>query len=193
MGVSRRVEKLGEENGFFGNPLVRIGLPEELQVVDRTLRRVGLSSLADEGIRYLNRAAEDAVLEAIPIFTEAVSGMTFADARDILLGSDNAATLYLEGRTSSSLFEAFEPIISNSFQKVGADRVWADIIARYNELPLVRKVNPDLSEYVTTQALKGVYTVIAEEELAIRSKVSARNTRLLQRVFGLQDGTLRDP
>ncbi len=192
-GVSRRVEKLGEENGFFDNPLVRIGLPEELEVVDRTLRRLGLSSLADEGIRYLNRAAEDAVVEAIPIFTKAVSGITFADARDILLGADNAATLYLEGRTSSSLFNAFEPVISNSFQKVGADRIWADIIARYNELPLVRKVNPDLSDYITREALKGVYTVIAEEEKEIRSRVSSRSTRLLQRVFALQDEARRDP
>lgn len=187
LGVSNRVRRLGEEDGFFGNPLIRIGLPEELQVVDKTLRKIGLSSLADEGIKFLNRAAEDAVKEGLPIFVDAVRGITITDARDILLGEDNAATLYLETRTALPLYDKFRPVISSSFSKVGADRVWEEIISRYNELPLVRKVDPDLAEYVTNEALQGVYTAIAEEELEIRSRVSSRTTRLLQRVFALQD------
>lgn len=186
-GISTRVNQLGEEDGFFGNDLVRIGLPEELQVVDRTLRRLGLSSLADEGIKYLNRAAEDAVHEGIPIFVDAVSGITIEDARGILLGADDAATTYLKVRTESPLYGTFRPVIANSFSKVGADRIWSEIIDRYNELPLVNKVNPDMADYVTTEALEGVFAAIAEEEAAIRGRVSSRTTRLLQRVFALQD------
>lgn len=187
-GIDQRVDDLAAEGGYFNNPLVRIGLPSELQKVDKTLRDIGLSKLADEGLKVLNRAAEDAVSEAIPVFVNAVSGITFADAKNILLGDELAATTFLEGRTEQELYNKFFPIIKNSFEKVGADVIWEDLITRYNQLPLTRDVDPDLSAYVTGEALNGVYKVIGEEEKEIRSKVSARGTRLLQRVFALQDG-----
>ena len=187
-GIDQRVDDLAAEGGYFNNPLVRIGLPSELQKVDKTLRDIGLSKLADEGLKVLNRAAEDAVSEAIPVFVNAVSGITFADAKNILLGDELAATTFLEGRTEQELYNKFFPIIKNSFEKVGADVIWEDLITRYNQLPLTRDVDPDLSAYVTGEALDGVYKVIGEEEKEIRSKVSARGTRLLQRVFALQDG-----
>lgn len=186
-GIDQRVSGLAAENGYFNNPLVRIGLPSDLQKVDKALRDIGLSKLADEGLKVLNRAAEDAVSEAIPVFVDAVSGITFADAKNILLGDELAATSFLEGRTRQELYNRFLPIIQNSFSKVGADRIWADLITRYNSIPLTRDVNPDLSAYVTGEALGGVYKVIGEEEKEIRSKVSARGTRLLQKVFALQD------
>ena len=186
-GIDQRVDDLAAEGGYFNNPLVRIGLPSELQKVDKTLRDIGLSKLADEGLKVLNRAAEDAVSEAIPVFVNAVSGITFADAKNILLGDELAATTFLEGRTEQELYNKFFPIIKNSFEKVGADVIWEDLITRYNQLPLTRDVDPDLSAYVTGEALNGVYKVIGEEEKEIRSKVSARGTRLLQRVFALQD------
>jgi len=187
-GIDQRVDDLAAEGGYFNNPLVRIGLPSELQKVDKTLRDIGLSKLADEGLKVLNRAAEDAVSEAIPVFVNAVSGITFADAKNILLGDELAATTFLEGRTEQELYNKFFPIIKNSFEKVGADVIWEDLITRYNQLPLTRDVDTDLSAYVTGEALNGVYKVIGEEEKEIRSKVSARGTRLLQRVFALQDG-----
>lgn len=187
-GIDQRVDDLAAEGGYFNNPLVRIGLPSELQKVDKTLRDIGLSKLADEGLKVLNRAAEDAVSEAIPVFVNAVSGITFADAKNILLADELAATTFLEGRTEQELYNKFFPIIKNSFEKVGADVIWEDLITRYNQLPLTRDVDPDLSAYVTGEALNGVYKVIGEEEKEIRSKVSARGTRLLQRVFALQDG-----
>ena len=139
--------------------------------MDNTLRDIGLGSLADEGLKVLNRAAEDAVGEATPIFVNAVKAITFTDAKNILLGNDSAATSYLEGKTSNVLYGKFNPVIKESFDKVGADQIWSNIINKYNAIPLVRKVNPDLTDYVTTEALKGVYKMIAVEEKEIRTKV----------------------
>lgn len=186
-GVDKQVSKLTLENGFFKNELVKIVLPEELGKVDKTLRDIGLGNLADEGLKILNRAAEDAVGEATPIFVDAIKGITFSDARDILMGNENAATLYLRNGTHKSLYSKFNPIIKESFEKVGADKIWSNLINKYNNLPFTNNVNPDLTDYVTTQALEGVFTMIAMEEKEIRDKVSARTTDILRKVFALQD------
>lgn len=186
-GIDKQVSKLTQTDGFYKNELVKILLPQELQKVDNTLRDIGLGNLADEGIRALNRAAENAVKEATPIFVDAVKGITFTDAKNILLGSDNAATSYLQTKTSTALYSKFNPVIESSFAKVGADQIWANIITKYNSIPLVNDVNPDLTDYVTNQALSGVYKMIAVEEKQIRNKVSSRTTDLLRRVFALQD------
>lgn len=186
-GIDEQVSQLTQENGFFHNELVRITLPPELQKVDRTLRDVGLDALADEGLKVLNRAAEDAVKEATPIFVSAVKEITFTDARNILMGNDTAATRYLTERTRDQLYSRFQPVVQNSLDRVGATQVWTNIIDRYNRLPLTGSVNPDLPDYVTQEALKGVYTMIAVEEKEIRNRVSERTTNLLQRVFAIQD------
>lgn len=190
-GVEKEVTRLAEDGGFYYNADVKILLPEELEPVERTLNNVGLQNLTEEGLELINRAAEDAVSEAIPIFRDAILEISFQDARSILLGADTAATSYLEGKTRSALYDRFNPIIKNSFREVGAQEAWASIIERYNALPLTRDVNPDLTDYVTRRALDGVFTRIAEEELEIRNSVGARSTALLRRVFALQDdGTL---
>ena len=186
-GIDKQVTKLTKEDGFFRNELVRIALPAELQKVDKTLRDIGLSSLADEGLRVLNRAAEDAVKEATPIFVSAVKEITFTDARNILLGNNTAATTYLSQKTEQQLYSKFNPVITNSLDRVGATQVWTNIINRYNAVPLTAKVNPDLSDYVTKQALNGVYKMIAVEEQEIRTNIASRTTQILKRVFALQD------
>ena len=186
-GIETQVSKLAEEGGFFRNELVRIHLPPELQKVDRALRDVGLDALADEGLKVLNNAAEDAVKEATPIFVNAVQEMTITDARNILFGIDTAATAYLSRKTEETLYQKFNPVIQNSLQRVGATEVWSSIIDRYNRLPLTGNVNPDLPDYVTREALEGVFTMIAVEEKQIRENFSARTTDLLRRVFALQD------
>ena len=186
-GIDLQVSKLTEEGGFFRNELVRITLPPELQKVDRTLRDVGLDALADEGLMVLNRAAEEAVKEATPIFVNAVQEITFADARNILLGSDTAATAYLSDKTSEELYSKFNPVIKESLDKVGATQIWSNLIQRYNALPLTSRVNPDLPDYVTEEALEGVFTMISLEEQKIRNDLSARTTSLLKKVFALQD------
>lgn len=186
-GIDKQVQKLTATDGFYRNEAVKILLPAELQKVDRTLRNIGLGNLADEGIKMLNRAAEEAVKEATPIFVTAVREITFADAKNILLGPDNAATQYLEQKTNTALYNQFSPVIKKSFSKVGADRIWENIISKYNAIPLVAKVNPNLTDYVTSEALEGVYTMIAVEERQIRNNINARTTPLLRQVFALQD------
>lgn len=186
-GIEKQVSKLTQTDGFYKNELVKILLPEELQKVDKALRDIGLSSLADEGIKALNRAAEDAVKQATPIFVDAVKGITFSDAKNILLGNDDAATQYLTSKTQTALYDKFNPVIKNSFNKVGADKIWSDLITKYNSIPFTTNVNPDLTDYVTNEALKGVYTMIAVEEKDIRTKFTSRTTDLLKKVFALQD------
>jgi hypothetical protein len=186
-GITKQVTKLTATDGFYKNEAVKILLPEDLRKVDAGLRSIGLSALADEGLKALNRAAEDAVKEATPIFVSAVKNITFTDAKTILLGNNSAATTYLQNSTSTALYAKFNPVIRNSFSKVGADKIWTNIITRYNSIPLVRKVNPDLNDYVTNQAMNGVFKMIAAEEQNIRTNITARTSPLLLSVFAMQD------
>lgn len=186
-GISKQVTKLTATDGFYKNDAVKILLPEELRKVDTGLRKVGLGSLADEGLKVLNRAAEDAVKEATPIFVDAIKNMSFMDAKSILFGNESAATTYLKSSSSNSLYAKFHPVIKNSFTKVGADKVWTNIITKYNSIPLVNKVNPDLTDYVTNKALDGVFKMVAVEEKNIRTNLSSRTSVLLQKVFAMQD------
>jgi hypothetical protein len=186
-GITKQVSKLTAEDGFYKNDLVKILLPAELQKVDKTLRSLGMASLADEGLKVLNRAAEDAVKEATPIFVEAVKNMTFTDAKTILMGNENAATNYLEIATSSALYEKFSPVITTSLDKVNADKIWGQMINKYNSIPLVKKVSPDLKDYVTKETMKGIFNMVAVEEKEIRVNLKARTSPLLKNIFAMQD------
>lgn len=186
-GINERVTTLMGTDGFYRNELVKILLPDELQRVDSGLRKIGLSSVADEGLKLLNRAAEDATKEALPIFVDAVKGISFTDAKNILLGDQRAATSYLENRTQQALYAKFSPVINNSLSKVGATDLWTGAITKYNNIPLTTDVNPDLTDYVTQKALEGVFKMIEQEEIEIRDKVNARTTDLMRRVFAMQD------
>ncbi len=186
-GITKQVSKLTTTDGFFKNEAVKILLPEELQKVDTKLRQLGMTKLADDGLKILNRAAEDAVKEATPIFVDAVKQMTFTDAKNILQGNESSATTYLQTSTSTALYGKFNPVIKNSFAKVGADKIWTQIITKYNSIPLVKKINPDLTDYTTNKAMEGVFKMIAVEEKDIRTNFSARTSDLLKKVFALQD------
>ncbi len=186
-GISKQVTKLTAVDGFYKNEAVKILLPDELKKVDSSLRKMGLGAMADEGLKVLNRAAEDAVKEATPIFVDAVKNMSFTDAKTILMGNENSATTYLQNTTSKALYGKFNPVIKNSFTKVGADKVWSNIINKYNSIPFVKKVNPDLTDYVTNQAMAGVFKMITVEEKNIRTNLNSRTSVLLQKVFAIQD------
>jgi hypothetical protein len=186
-GVTEQVSKLTKTDGFYKNEAVKILMPDELVKVDKTLRKIGMSNLADEGIRALNRAAEDAVNEATPIFVSAIKNMSIADAKVILLGADDSATNYLKTNTTATLYEKFNPVVQTSIGKVGADVIWANIIKKYNTLPLVSQVNPDITDYVTNKALDGVFKMITVEEKNIRTNLNARTSDVLKKVFALQD------
>jgi len=152
-GVKKQVTKLTQTDGFFKNEAVKILLPENLKKVDSKLRNVGLGALPDKGILLLNRAAEDAVKEATPIFVSAITNMSFADAKQILMGHDSSATTYLIKSTSTDLYGKFYPVVETSLTKVGADDAWNAVTTKYNAIPFVTKVNPDLKDYVTNKAL----------------------------------------
>lgn len=186
-GVNTQVTKLTAVDGFLKNDKVKILFPDELKKVETTLRKAGLGKLADDGVKALNRAAEDAVKEATPIFVDAIRKMTITDAKNILMGKNDAATQYLRTSTRTALYAKFSPIVQASLGKVGADQIWATIISKYNKVPLVTKVNPDITDYVTNKALDGVFVMIALEELNIRQRLDARTSPLLKKVFAMQD------
>lgn len=183
IGVTEGVKKLGVTDGFYKNELVKILMPEKLRKIDTTLRTLGLGSLADQGVKLLNRAAEDAVTEATPIFVNAITSMTITDAKNILLGSNTAATNYLQNKTQTQLFTAFQPKVKASLGKVGADTVWKNLISKYNVLT-GQSVTTDLNEYVTTETINGVFKMVAEKETGIRNNSALRTTSLLEKVFG---------
>ena len=186
-GVDEEVTKLTQADGFLGNAAVKIMLPQELTTMDERLRSMGLGYLPDKGMELLNRAAEDAVKEATPIFVSAIQNMSFADARNILMGHDSSATNYLRSSTTDSLYAKFYPVVETSLSKVGADEAWNSVTSTYNKIPFITKVNPDLKDYVTLKALDGVFKMITVEEKDIRNDLGARSSDLLKRVFALQD------
>lgn len=189
-GIQEQVSSLAKPDGFFKNELVKIMLPDELQKVDKTMRSIGMGSVADQGLQLLNRAAESAVEEATPIFIQAIKDLTFTDAANILLGGQSSATTYLKEKTSKQLATKFAPIIEESLSQVGATTVWEGIFTKYNSLPLVSPVDPNLTNYVTEKTMDGVFTMIAVEENNIRgNKEDSRSTTLLKDVFSKQDKT----
>ena len=133
----------------------------------------------------MNRAAEDATNQALPIFSSAIRSMTIMDAIGILKGNNDAATQYLKGKTNAQLTASFRPIIKASLDKVNATKYWAEVFEVYNNLPTTyNKINPDLSAYVTERAVAGVFVYVAEEEAKIRINPAARATDILKKVFG---------
>ena len=138
----------------------------------------------DEFNESMNRAAERAASEAKPIFVTAIKSLTVKDAINIVKGANNAATIYLKNTTSPELIIKFQPIIKKSLDNVNATKYWSDLISAYNKIPLVKKMNPNLTEYVTDKAINGLFVMIAKEELKIRKDPLARTSELLKKVFG---------
>ena len=183
VGVQKGTEKLSEIDGFFKDAAIKILLPPEAKKVESTLRGVGLNKQVDEAILSLNRAAEDAAKSAAPIFVDAIKQMSIQDAWGILKGGDSAATAYLRSKTTAPLMAAFRPVIQTSLDKVDATKYWNTVFTTYNQMPLVNKVNPDLTSYVTEKALSGIFYQVALQEAQIRKDPVARTTDLLKKVF----------
>ena len=183
-GTGESVKIVSKVNGYFANPEIKIPFPQEAKDVEIKLRAIGLGSQVDEVIASLNRAAEDAAKSAEPVFVSAINGMSITDAINIVKGSNDAATVYLKKTTSPGLKEKFTPIIKTSLDKVEATRLWAEVIKQYNQIPFVKKQNPDLTAYVTDKAISGLFTMVAREEAKIRKDPAARATELLKKVFG---------
>lgn len=184
IGANNSSKKLSTTDGFFRNAAVKILMPPEVRKVEQTLRQFGMGSLADKAILYMNRAAEDAASKAGPIFISAISKITLNDALGILRGGNNAATNYLQRATQQELMNAFSPVVRQSLSKVGADKVWQQAFDAYNKLPMVTKVNTDLTNYVTQKTTEGMFKSIAVEELKIRQNPMGQGSNLLRKVFG---------
>ncbi len=182
-GVKKGVSLLSQENGYFGNPKIKIPFPEEAKSVETKLRSMGMGDKIDEVVLSLNRAAEDAASEATDIFIGAIKEMTMKDAVNIVKGEDDAATQYLKSHTTEELSADFKPIIKASLDKVNATKYWKDVTSIYNKLPFVKKVDSDLTQYATEKAIDGVFVKIADEEKDIRDNPSARTSALLKKVF----------
>jgi len=184
IGAQQASNKLSSVDGFLGNAAIKILLPPEAQKVEKTLRSMGMEKQVNDAITSMNRAAEDAAKSAAPIFIEAIKGMSINDAFGILKGGDSAATKYLQGKTTDQLTNAFKPIIQQSLDKVDATKYWNTLATTYNKVPMVKKVNTDISSYVTEKALSGIFYQVAQEELKIRKNPVAQTTDLLKKVFG---------
>ena len=186
-GISKGSSQASKVDGYFKNPQIKILFPPEVRKVEGKLRDIGLGGQVDRFVLQLNRGAERAAAGAKPIFVNAIRSMTIGDALTILRGDPNAATNYLRRTTSALLKKQFLPVIGNALDATRATKYYGDVVSRYNKIPLVKKINPDLDGYATDRAIDGLFVLIAEEEANIRANPVARTTELLKRVFGSQD------
>ena len=185
-GVGRGITFLNKTDGFFGNEAYKLFLPAEAQRIENTLRQLGMGSMVDRAILQINRAAEDAVGYARPIFLDAIREITIADAIAIIRGPNDAATQYFRQKTTEKLTAAFSPIIKSSLEKFSATKYYGDVVSTYNNFPTtLNKLNPDLPSYVVDKAVSALFDQVAKEEANIRANPVARTTEILKKVFWL--------
>lgn len=185
-GVESAVNQLSADNGYLSSQY-KILIPEDAQkVIDKVKMIPGFEDVETKLINQMNKAAEIAAKKATPIFAKAITDMSFADAKNILTGPENAATTYLSNSSRQALFTEFMPIIQSSLDEVNARSYWKSITTAYNKIPFVKKMNPDLDNHVNNKALDGLFGVIAVKEKGIRTDVNQRTSDLLMKVFGNQ-------
>jgi hypothetical protein len=183
-GVDAAVAQLGQANGFFGNPALKIPLPPALQKVEKTMRMFGMGKQADELVLAMNRAAETAVPEAKTLLVAAVKDMTLEDAKGILTGGKTSATDFFRKKTEATLTERFGPIVKQTTDKVGLAQQYNQFAGLAAQFGLIDKKQANVDQYVTQQTLDGLYTVIGEKEAAIRANPMQAGSDLLKQVFG---------
>ncbi len=184
IGTKNAVSSVSREDGYFGNVDIKIPVPEKLEDVENLLRKVGMGDRVDEFILTMNRAAEQAAPQAVDIFVGAIRDMTVVDAYGIVKGDETAATSYFQEKTTDNLYGLFRPVVTDSMARVGVVRSYKGMMERYNSLPFVKKIDLDIEDYVTSEALSGLFFMVGEEEKKIRKDPAARVTKLLQEVFG---------
>jgi hypothetical protein len=184
IGTAKAVDLVSKTGGYYNNPEIKIPLPGSVQKAEKLLRGVGFGSKVDAFELSMNNAAERAAPEAKSIFWDAIKKMKIDDAKKILNGREDEATLYFQDKTSARLQEIFEPIVKESMGEVGVTRTYQDLNAKVEKIPFADSLNVDLDQYVTDGALNGLFQMLAEEEKKIRSDPAARVTDLLKKVFG---------
>lgn len=186
VGTENAVHSTGRLDGYFGNPRIKIPMPEKLQTMEKGLRAVGQGDQVDAFVLSMNRAAERAAPEAKAIFWDAIGEMSFRDAEKILNGSDTAATDYFRRKTTERLATAFRPIVSDAMNQVGVTRQYKELVGRAQGIPFLKLEEFDLDDYVVRKGLDGLFYVLGEEERKIHREPAARVTDLLREVFARQ-------
>ena len=201
IGTEKAVNQLNKTDGYYLDPLMKINLPPQTAEIIKYAKKVpGLDKMIEDVILQINRSAEDAAAQAKPIVVNAITSMSISDAWGILKGADTAATVYLKGKTFNPLVDLYKPIINKSLDKpivagISANKSWNELTGKWNQfagsiagkLLGVSPLNSSLNEYVTSQALKGLFIKVEDQEKKIRTDISARTSDLLKRVFGQQD------
>jgi len=183
VATEKAVSLTGRTNGYFGDAAIKILMPAKLQSMEQGLRAVGYGPQIDEFVLSMNRAAEQAAPAAKQIFGNAITNMSFDDAKKILTGGNTAATDYFKAKTTNQLTAAFKPVIDKSMGEVGVTKQYQALVGKFETIPFVKTQSFDLDNYVTSKALDGLFHVVGEQETMIRSNPAARTTTLLQEVF----------
>lgn len=184
-GTAKAVTSVSKQDGYFGNQMIKILMPEKLRSSADLVSKFGFRQEVDAVVLDMNRAAEKAAPKATQYFMSALKTMSFTDARNILQGSNTSATEYFRQKTSDDIYSAFKPVVSSSLQDVGAVKSYKQMKERFDSIPFADKiVTFDLDHYVTNKAVEGIFTMLGEEEKKIRTDPAARGTELLRKVFG---------
>lgn len=183
-GSAAAVKLLSQENGYFGNPKVKIPLPPSLQKVEGAMRMMGMKKQADELVLSMNRAAEAAAPEARQLLVDAVKKMSVQDAKGILTGGDTAATEYFKRTTQDQLTQRFLPIVKKATDRVGLAQQYNSLAGQGAQLGLVKKDDASIESYVTRKALDGLYLMIAEQEKSFRQNPVGATSNIVRKVFG---------
>jgi hypothetical protein len=183
-GVASAVAGLGKTDGFWGNPKVRIPLPENLQRAKSAMKLMGKGREVDELERAINRAAEEAVPQSKQLLTSAVKAMTVEDAKRILTGGDDSVTQFFKSKTAPQLTERFLPVVTKVTAKSGLAQQYNALAGQAAQFGLVKADEATIERYVTQKALDGLYTMIGEEERRIRANPVAAGSDVVRRVFG---------
>jgi hypothetical protein len=183
-GTAHAIKSLGVTDGFLKNPKVKIPLPPTLQKAESTMRLLGMGDDADALVVAMNRAAEAAVPEAKTLLVSAVRQMSLTDARQILTGSDDAATQYFRKVSYDKLEQKFLPIVKQTTDKVALSQQYNHFVGQAAQYGLVDTKDANVEGYVTRKALDGLFVMIAAEERAIRKDPLGQSSQILEKVFG---------
>lgn len=187
VGANKSSTAASQVDGYLKNPRLFIPFPAEAEKMKTQLVKLGFQKQVTEFETSLNRAAEEAAKKSTPIFMDAVKNMTVTDGMNILMGADTAATHYLKNATSASLYTQYKPVVQDAIKKVDVTNYWSTLVTLYNKIPGVKKQNPDLEDYVIKRGMSGLFLLVADEEMKIRTDPAARFSSVLKNVFGYAD------
>lgn len=184
VGATKAVNLTGRRDGYFGNQAIKILMPKSLRPVEQGLRAVGYGPKVDDFVLSMNRSAEAAAPAAKKIFIDAILSMSFDDARKILSGGDTAATDYFKSKTTDQLTTAFRPIVQKTMDQNSVTQQYNHLVGQARTIPFMKSQNVNITDYVVSQALNGLFYMLGQEERKIRKDPAARTTDLLKQVFG---------